>query len=93
MKALTNSELAQSLNVKYGETKTFYFKNKIFCPGRYISGYNFNGVKITERSNEKTSVAFIYDFTMSSGKIEDRFIEWNQVNANIKKKAQDELGL
>lgn len=93
MKALTNSELAQALNVNAGETKIFYFENSIFCPGRYILGYNFNGVKITERENEKTSVAFIYDFEVSSGKIEDRFIEWNQVPALVKKQAMKELNI
>lgn len=93
MKALTNSELAQSLNVKVGETKSLFFENNVFCPGRYISGYIFKGMKITERENEKTSTTFIYDFEMSTGKIEDRFIEWNQVPAAIKKQAQKELGL
>lgn len=93
MKALTNSELAKALNVNPGESKTFYFGNNIFCPGRYVSGYNFKGVRLTERNNEKTSAAFIYDFTMSSGKIEDRFIEWNQVSAKIKKQAMKELNL
>ena len=93
MKALTNSELAKALNINAGETKSLFFENNVFCPGRYISGYNFKGVKITERENEKTSAAFIYDFEMSTGKIEDRFIEWNQVPASIKKQAQKELGL
>jgi len=93
MKALTNSELAKSLNVNAGETKCFYFENNIFCPGRYNSGYNFKGVKLTERENDKTSAAFIYDFEMSTGKIEDRFIEWNQVSAKIKKQAMKELNI
>lgn len=50
-------------------------------------------MKITERENDKTSAAFIYDFEMSTGKIENRFIEWNQVPAAIKKQAQKELKL
>ena len=93
MKALTNSELAKALNINAGETKSLFFENNIFYPGRYITAYIFKGLIITERENEKTSVAFIYDFEMSTGKIEDRFIEWNQVHASIKKQAQKELGL
>jgi len=93
MKTLTNSELAKALNINAGETKSLFFENNVFYTGRYNSGYNFKGVKITERENEKTSAAFIYDFELSTGKIEDRFLDWNQVPAAIKKQAQKELGL
>lgn len=93
MKTLTNSELAKALNINAGDTKILFFENKIFYTGKYNSGYNFKGVKITERENNKTSVAFIYDFEISTGKIEDRFIEWNQVPAEIKKQTQKKLGL
>lgn len=92
MKALTNSELAKSLNVKVGETKTFYFENIVTWVGRYGGGYNLKGVVITERETEKTSVAYEYDFEYE-GKMLTRWLEWNQVPAAIKKQAQIELGL
>ena len=91
MKALTNSELAQSLNVKNGETKTFYFKNVITWCGPY-SKYELQGVKITERETEKTSVAYEYQFEYK-GETLTRWLEWNQVPAIVKKQAQKELGL
>lgn len=92
MKALTNSELAKSLNVKVGETKKFYFKNLITCTGRYGGSYNLKGVVITEREKGKTSVAYEYDFEYEDKKL-TRWIEWNQVPATVKKQAQIELGL
>ena len=92
MKALTNSELSKSLNVRVGETKKFYFKNLITWAGRYGGTYNFKGVVITEREKGKTSVAYEYDFEHED-KILSRWIEWNQVPARVKKQAQIELGL
>ena len=92
MKALTNSELAQSLNVKAGETKTFYFKNIVTCAGRYGGKYELQGVKITERETEKTSAVYEYQFEYN-GETLTRWLEWNQVPATIKKQAQKELGL
>jgi hypothetical protein len=92
MKALTNSELAQSLNVKAGETKTFYFKNIVTCAGRYGGKYELQGVKITERETEKTSAVYEYQFEYNDETL-TRWLEWNQVPAEIKKQAQKELGL
>ena len=92
MKALTNSELAQSLNVKTGETKTFYFKNIVTYAGRYGGKYELQGVKITERETEKTSAVYEYQFEYN-GETLTRCLEWNQVPAEIKKQAQKELGL
>ena len=92
MKALTNSELAKSLNVKVGETKKFYFKNLVAWTGIYGGSYNFKGVVITERKEGKTSVSYEYDFEHED-KILTRLIEWNQVPAAVKKQAQIELGL
>ena len=92
MKALTNSELAKSLNVKVGETKTFYFENIVTCAGRYGGKYELQGVVITERETGKTSVAYEYQFEYE-GKTLTRWLEWNQVPASIKKQAQKELGL
>ena len=92
MKALTNSELAQSLNVKVGEIKTFYFENLIIWTGRYGSKYELRGVKIEERATGKTSAAYEYKFEYK-GEILTRWLEWNEVPAAIKKQAQKELGL
>lgn len=92
MKALTNSELAKSLNVKVGEIKKFYFKNLITWTGRYGGSYNLKGVVITEREKGKTSVSYEYDFEYED-KILTRLVEWNQVPAVVKKQAQIELGL
>ena len=92
MKALTNSELAKALNINAGETKTFYFKNLVTCAGRYGGKYELQGVVITERETEKTSVAYEYQFEYE-GKTLTRWLEWNQVPASIKKQAQKELGL
>ncbi len=92
MKALTNSELAKSLNVKVGETKKFYFKNLVTWAGRYGGKYELQGVVITERETEKTSAAYEYQFEYE-GKTLTRWLEWNQVPAAIKKQAQIELGL
>ena len=88
MKALTNSELAKALNVKIGETKTFYFKNIVAWVGTYGNKYELQGVKITERETEKTSAAYEYKYETLT-----RWLEWNQVPASVKKQAQKELGL
>lgn len=92
MKALTNSELAKSLNVKVGETKKFYFENLVTWASRYGGSYNLKGVVITEREKGKTSVAFEYDFKYKGTTI-TRWLEWNQVPATVKKQAQIELRL
>lgn len=92
MKALSNSELAQKLNIKIGETKTFYFENLVTWNGKYGAPYKLKGVVITERETGKTSVAYEYQFEYED-KILTRWLEWNQVPATIKKQAQKELGL
>ena len=92
MKALTNSELAKSLNVKVGETKTFYFENLVTWVGPYGGKYELQGVVITERETEKTSAAYEYQYEYK-GETLTRWLEWNQVPAAIKKQAQKELGL
>ena len=92
MKALTNSELAKSLNVKVGETKKFYFKNLVTWASKYGGNYNLKGVVITEKESEKTSVVYEYDFEHESKRL-TRWLEWNQVPATVKKQAQIELGI
>lgn len=92
MKALTNSELAKILNVKVGETKTFYFENTVTWVGPYGSVYNFKGIRITERDTEKTSAAYEYEYEYK-GEMLTRWLEWNQANAATKKEAQKQLGL